>query len=158
MQTVYRDGHSSAKKSQALDRRTFRRLQPMIQGLPRDVLHDQIGHVFQVPGGHKARHMGAGQHLHDLVLDLKADDVLGTVARRHARNFHGQRKAGVARTFGVMHVIDVRHAARMDALLDGEAVELGAGLEQLHRPNSSRSANKAGKAACRIATAAEWWS
>ena len=155
MQTVYRDGHSSAKKSQALDRRTFRRLQPMIQGLPRDILHDQIGHVFQIARGHETWHVGTGQDLHDLVLNFKTDDVFGAVTRCHARHFHGQWKTRITRTFGVMNVIDVRHTARMDALLDGEAVELGTTLQQLHRPNSSRSANKAGKAACRIATAAE---
>jgi hypothetical protein len=37
--------------------------------------------------------MRAGEHGQDLQLDLEADDVLGPVARRHARDLHGHGKA-----------------------------------------------------------------
>jgi hypothetical protein len=98
--------------------------------------------------------MGAAEHLHDAVLDLEADDVFRAVAGRHARHLHGHRKAGVALAVGIVHPVDVGHAARVDAVLNREAVNNGSGFQQLHRPDSKRSAKNSGRPARRMAVAA----
>ena len=67
--------------------------------------------------------MAAVQHLHDLALDFKADDVLCAIARRHARHFHGHRKARVGGTLAVVHAVDVGHATGVNAFVDGKAVQ-----------------------------------
>ena len=158
VQAVHRQRHRRTQTRQCFHGRAFGQVKPVLQGLPRHIFHHQVRHMVEVTCGHKARHVRAADDLQHLVLDLEADDVLGTVARRHARNFHGQRKAGVARAFGVAHAVNMRHAAGVDAFFNGETVQLCTGHQQLHRPVSSRSAKKAGKPACRIAAAADWWS
>ena len=113
-------------------------VQPVLQGAARHVFHDQVRQALQVACSHKARHMGPGERGQDLQLHLEADDVLGAIARRHAWDFHGQRKPWVGWPHRVFHAVDMGHAARMDAFKHREAVHLGAGFEQLHRPTSRR--------------------
>ena len=140
MQAVRCQRHGLTQTHKRLDRRRPAGLQPVLQGAALHVLHDKIRHVLQVTRRHKARHVRTRQGLHDLVLDFKTDDILSTVARSHARNFHGKRKAGMAGTFGVANPVNMGHAARMDAVLDRKTIQLGAGLQQFHRPCSSLSA------------------
>ena len=122
------------------------------------VFHDPIGHARQVASGHKARHMGAAQHLHQLVLDLEAHDVFGAVVAGHAWHLHGHWKARVGAAIGVGHMVDVRHAARVHQFADHKPVENRPWFQQLHRPCSSRLAKNSGCPARRMAAAAARWS
>ena len=156
VQAVHGQRDRCTELRQFIHARALGRIEPVLQRAPMHVLHHQIGYVFQIASRHKTRHVRAAEHLHELVLDFETDDVFCAVTRRHARHLHGQRETRIAHAFGVAHVVNVGHATGMDALLDREAVEFSAGFEQFHRPSSSRSANCAGKAACRMATAAAW--
>ena len=131
-------------------------LQPVVQRVASDVFHHQIGHHIQIARRHQTRHMRAGQHLHDLVLDLEADDVLCTIARGHARHLHHHLEVGFAPA-GVMDPVDQRHAAGVDAVLDQKAVDLGARCNQFQCPVSSRCAKNSGRPAARMLSAAAWW-
>ena len=154
VQAMHPQGHGGAQSGHLVDIRANRLVKPLLQGLAVHIFHDEIRHILQITGGHKTRHVGARQHLHDLVLYFKADDVLGTVTRRHARDFHRNGETGVARPLGVAHPVDVGHAAGVNALLNRKTVQLCAGFKQLHRPASSRSAKKEGRPARRMAAAA----
>ena len=103
------------------------RIESVLQGVARHMLHHQVGQVDQVPRGHKTWHMAAMQHLHDLVLDLKAHDVFCAVARAHHRHFHHHGKWGFA-PIGIGHVVDVCHATGMQAHTDQKTIELSAGV------------------------------
>ena len=85
------------------------------------MLHHQIGQVDQITGGHKARHIGALQHLHELVLDFKTDDVFGPIAAAHHRHLHHQGERRFT-PVGIGHTVDVGHAASMQAGADEKAV------------------------------------
>ncbi|CAM4172122.1 hypothetical protein ACAN107058_23325 [Paracidovorax anthurii] len=115
-------------------------VQQVLQRVALDVLHHEAGQPREVARGHEARHVRAVQRGQDLQLDLEAHDVLGAVARRHARHLHHQRKAGVARRVGAGHAVDVGHAARVQAFVHGESVHQGAGREQLHGAGAGVSA------------------
>ena len=78
--------------------------------------------------------------LQDLVLDFKADNVLGSVTRRHARHFHHHRKRR-GRTSFESDGINVGHTARVQAITDDKAVNDRARVHQLHVPFSSLQAS-----------------
>ena len=158
VQAVRSGGHGSAQVGQFGHRQRLSGLTPMFQGLAGEVFHDQVGQLVQVTRRNKPRHVGARQQLQQLVLHLKADDVLGAVTCRHARDLHGQRKAGVAFAVAVANPVDVRHAASMNTGLDGEAIQFGARFQQLHTASAKRSAKNPGSPARRMAWAAAWWS
>jgi hypothetical protein len=64
--------------------------------------------------------------LHDLLLDLETDYRLGTITRRHAGDFHEHGKTWVKSSacisLGVVHTVNMRHAAVMDAGIYGETI------------------------------------
>ena len=154
VQGVQRARHGGTQPGDLFDAGRRVDIHPMLQCLAGDVFHDQIRYARQVARSHKAWYVAALQYLHDLAFDFEADDVLGTVAGRHAGNLHGHGEAGVALAIGVVDAVDMGHAAGVNAFFDREAVQLGAGFEQFHRPSSSRSAKNSGRPARRIALAA----
>ncbi len=157
VQAVHGMRHGHAQFHHGVDRRALGLLQPVLQRAPGDVLHHQVRHALKVAGSDEARHMRAGQRLQDLVLNLEAHDVLGPVARSHARNLHHHGETGLPGALRVGDVVDVRHAAVVEALPHDKAIQLASGLQQFHRPSSSRSAKNPGRPARRIASAAAWW-
>ena len=151
-------GMHGARRGRAQTRDVFhgqvgRKRQPVLQGVAGDVLHDQVGQARQVAAGDKAGHVAALQHLHQLALDLVADDGFGAIAGAHARHLHHQIKARpwAARS---VHAVNVRHGAAVYAGLDAKAVDLVTGLQAPHRPCSRRCAKYGGKPAARMAAAA----
>ena len=121
-------------------------VEPVLQRLAGDVFHDQVRQPHQVARRHKTRHMRAAEHGQDLQLDLEAHDVLGPVARRHARDLHRHGKAGAAVGLRVFHRVDVGHATRVDAVHHAEAVDLGAGLQQFHVTGLFRAGRRRSRA------------
>ena len=131
-------------------------VQPLLQAQAGDVFHHQIRHSRQVARSHQPRHRVPLQGLHDLVLHLKADDVLGAITRGHARHLHhhGEGRWGTLRKF---HRVHMGHAPGMQAFANEKAIELGARRHALHCPVSNRLAKASGKPASRIARAAAVW-
>ena len=119
-------------------------LQPVLQRVALDVLHDQIRQPAEIAGRDEPGHMRTGQGRQDGELGFKADDGFCPVACGHARNLHRHRKLGLAtaavRTRRMLHGVDVGHAAGMDVVPDLEAVDDGARFQQLHSPTSRRAA------------------
>ena len=52
------------------------RIQPLLQTLPLDVLHDQVRQACHVAGSDKPRNMRSVDVLQNLMLDFEAHDVL----------------------------------------------------------------------------------
>ena len=125
VQCVGRTGHGCAQARNVGHTGARIRVKPMLQRLAMHIFHDQVGHAIKITSGHEAWHMRAGEHLHDLAFDLEAHDVFGSIAGGHAWHLHRHGEAHAETTIGVMHLVDVRHAARVDALVDGKPVERG---------------------------------
>ena len=156
VQAVHRVGQGGAQAGDEFFVGPLARVQPVLQGVALQVFHGDVGQPVQVARGHKARHVWPGEGGQDLQLHLKAHDVLGPVARGHARDLHGHGKARVGRAAGVFHPVDMGHAPCVDAVAHHKAVHHGAGFQQFHRPTSRRWAKLAGKAppVARMAAAA----
>ncbi len=132
VQAVHREGHGRAEPRDVIRARAVARIQAVLQRVALHVFHGEVGQAREVARGHEARRVRALQRGQDLQLHLEAHDVLGAVARRHARHLHHEREPGVLRGIGAGNAVDVRHAARVQALVHHESVHRGAGSEQLH--------------------------
>ena len=97
------------------------RVQHVLQGQARHMLHYQVGQVRQVTRRHKTWHMRAVQHLQNLVLHLEAHNVFSTIAHSHAWHLHHHVKWRGTRV-GIGHLVNVRHAARVQTRADAKAV------------------------------------
>ena len=150
--------HGHAQAANHIDVQRLWCIQPMLQCSALDVLHHQVGHALQIAGRDKARYMDACEHLLDLALHFKANDIFCTVTGGHARHFHGHGKPRVVRALRIGDVVNVGHAAAVNAFTDSETVELAAQSQQFHRPISRREANISGSPARRMASAAATWS
>jgi len=162
VQAVRGLGHGGAQAGDFLRVEGGFAFKPVLQCLALDVFHHQVRQTAQIACSHEARHMRARQRGHDHQLDFETEDGFCAVTRRHAWDLHGHRELGLASVAvwarGMLHFVDVRHAAGMDAAADLETVDQGAGFEQLQRPSSSREAKYSGSPALRMAAAAAEWS
>ena len=98
---------------------------PAIQRLAGDALHDDVGLPVEIAGAETARHVRARQPRHDHLLHLEADDGRRILALGNPRDLHQQRHIDA----GMGHRPQRRHAALVDALPDGEAVKFRALLD-----------------------------
>ena len=159
VQTVHRPRHGHANPGQLVRwQRLVRFVKQLLQRAARHIFHHQIGQLLQVTGRHQARHMRARQYREDLPLHFKTDDVFSAIALSHARHFHDHGKRRAPRRIGKTCLINVRHAASMQAVPHQKAIHERAGCEQLHNPCSSLRAKNSGRPAARISCAAARWS
>ena len=120
---------------------------PAVQRLAGDALHDDIGLPVEIAGAETAGHVRSRQPRHDHLLHLETDDGRRILALGNPRDLHQQRHGDA----GMGHRPQRRHAALVDALPDGEAVEFRAGLDRRLRhclisPRAGdRPANAAGR-------------
>ena len=98
---------------------------PAVQRLAGDALHDDVGLPVEIAGAETAGHVRAGQPRHDHLLHLEADDGRRILALGNPRDLHQQRHIDA----GMGHRPQRRHAALVDALPDREAVQLRAGFD-----------------------------
>ena len=98
---------------------------PAVQRLAGDALHDDVGLPVEIAGAETARHVRARQPRHDHLLHLEADDGRRILALGNPRDLHQQRHIDA----GMGHRPQRRHAALVDALPDGEAVQFRAGFD-----------------------------
>ena len=98
---------------------------PAVQRLAGNALHDDVRLAVEIAGAETARHVGAGQPRHDHLLHLEADDGRRVLALGNPRDLHQQRHGDA----GMRHRPQRRHAALVDALPDGEAIQFRAGRD-----------------------------
>lgn len=132
-------------------------VEQVLQGRALYMLHHQIRQRHQIARRHKTWHMPSVQHLQDLVLDFKAHDVLSAIASAHARHFHDHGKRCRALVC-VRHLVNMRHAARMQTRANAKAVDVRTSFQALQRPVSKRCAKNSGRPAWRMLRAAAMWS
>ncbi len=120
---------------------------PAIQRLAGDALHDDVGLPVEIAGAEAARHVRARQPRQDHLLHLEADDGCRVLALGNPRDLHQQWNVDA----GMRHRPQRRHAALVDALADGEAVKLRALLDQRlhHSLISPRAGDRPASAASR---------
>jgi hypothetical protein len=95
---------------------------PAIERFAGDALHDDVGLPVEIAGAETARHVRTRQPRHDHLLHLEADDGRRILALGNSRDLHQQRHIDA----GMGHRPQRRHAALVDPLSDGEAVQLRA--------------------------------
>ncbi|MPM74411.1 hypothetical protein SDC9_121399 [bioreactor metagenome] len=132
MQAVHGQGGGAGNLGDLRDVAARVGVDPLLERVALQILHHDIGQAHQIASGHETRHVRAGKRGVNQQLHLEAHDILCAIAGRHARDFHDQRKARIARAFCVGHVVDVRHASCMHAFVNDESVDLGSRGQQFH--------------------------
>ena len=103
---------------------------PAIQRLAGNALHDDVGLPVEIAGAETARHVRARQPRQDHLLHLEADDGRRILALGNPRDLHQQRHGDA----GMRHRPQRRHAALVDALANLETVQFRAGLDCMASP------------------------
>jgi len=94
-------------------------LQALIKGVARNAFNHHIGLTGEVTAGVPGRHMRPPELGQDHLFHLEGDDGGGILPFRNARDLHQQPPGNVR----VRRAPERCHAARMDPLADGEAVD-----------------------------------
>ena len=127
---------------------------PAIERLAGNALHDDVRLPGEIAGAEAARHVRPRQPRQDHLLHLEADDGGRILALGNARDLHQQRH----RDAGMRHRPQRRHAALVDALPDREAIQFRAGFDRrLHHlifPAAGDRPARCGSPLARIRSAA----
>ena len=138
VQVVQRGGHARADLDHFIEcQRGFFELGQ--QRRARDALHHDVGLAGEVALGDVLRHVAAGEHRQDHLLDLEADDGGRVFAALDARHLHDQLQAAVALVVHLLHLPEVGHAAHMQFFQQLEAVDHHARRQQAGRVVATRA-------------------